>query len=299
MLGASQKFTVSIPILALLLILGCNSATGPSVPKYRIGDINNNGIAFEIADVVLFTNYFIYGPGVFVIDPKLQIAATDVNLDGFTLGVADLTYMLRKVHGDDHASRNPDPVEAVYRVYNYDAVTVDIELGAAALQLQGNVEPTLLASNMDMEYAFDAANNVTRVLVYNLNDIGQTFTGEFLSTNASELVRIEMATYEGGRVNATEVELPSKHFLMQNEPNPFSRETVIYFGIPIWADVRFEITNFSGELVFESSDYYMAGLNSLTWKAVDKYGRMLPVGTYYFTMLFEEYKLTIKMQKVL
>ena len=150
MLGARQKFTVSIPILALLLILGCNSATGPSVPKYRIGDINNNGIAFEIADVVLFTNYFIYGPGVFVIDPKLQIAATDVNLDGFTLGVADLTYMLRKVHGDDHASRNPDPVEAVYRVYNYDAVTVDIELGAAALQLQGNVEPTLLASNMDM-----------------------------------------------------------------------------------------------------------------------------------------------------
>ncbi|MCH8028139.1 MAG: hypothetical protein IID63_08465, partial [candidate division Zixibacteria bacterium] len=57
------------------------------------GDINLNNVANEVADAVLFTNYFIYGIGVFTINIQGQIAATDVNADGLTLSVADLVYL--------------------------------------------------------------------------------------------------------------------------------------------------------------------------------------------------------------
>ncbi len=64
-----------------------------------IGDINLNYLNYEIADMVLFTNYFIYGLSAFHINPELQIAATDINGDGLCLTYADLVLMLRIIEG--------------------------------------------------------------------------------------------------------------------------------------------------------------------------------------------------------
>ena len=61
---------------------------------------NLNEISNEISDAVLFSNYFVYGIGVFDINEAGQIAATDVNADGLTLSVADLVYMVRIILGD-------------------------------------------------------------------------------------------------------------------------------------------------------------------------------------------------------
>ncbi|MDF1545422.1 MAG: hypothetical protein P1R58_10000 [bacterium] len=74
------------------------------------GDINLNGIANEIADWVLFTNYFFYGPTVFTVNWEAQIAATDVNADGVTLTLNDLVYIYRIVLGD--AFPFPSPAKA-------------------------------------------------------------------------------------------------------------------------------------------------------------------------------------------
>ncbi|MCK4460195.1 MAG: hypothetical protein KAW46_00235, partial [candidate division Zixibacteria bacterium] len=54
------------------------------------GDINLNGNSNEIADAVLFSNYFVKGLVVFNVNVQGQIAASDVNADGLTLSVADL-----------------------------------------------------------------------------------------------------------------------------------------------------------------------------------------------------------------
>ncbi|MBI5267957.1 MAG: hypothetical protein HY851_12065, partial [candidate division Zixibacteria bacterium] len=64
------------------------------------GDINLNEVAYEIADAVLFSNYFIYGLGVFKVNIAGQIAASDVNADGLTLSVADLVQLIRVIVGD-------------------------------------------------------------------------------------------------------------------------------------------------------------------------------------------------------
>jgi len=69
------------------------------------GDINLNNIAYEIADAVVFTNYFIKGLSAFTINIPGQIAATDVNADGLTLTVADLSLLIRIIVGD----ANPIP----------------------------------------------------------------------------------------------------------------------------------------------------------------------------------------------
>lgn len=74
-----------------------------NVLQALIGDVNDNGIAYEIADAVLFSRYFIEGDSVFYSDPErraAQIAATDINLDGYFLTVGDLTLMLRIVGGE-------------------------------------------------------------------------------------------------------------------------------------------------------------------------------------------------------
>ncbi len=299
MLGALQKFTLSILVFAVMLILGSCSdkdqVNSPSAPKYLIGDINNNGIAYDVADVVLFINYFIYGLGVFTIDQEIQIATTDINKDGLTLSVADLTYMIRKGIGDAQPIITLDPVDAIYRINVKGTIEVDIEIGAAALQLQGIVEPTLLAGNMDMESAFDAANNVTRVLVYNLNDIGQTFTGEFLSTNGSKLVRIEMATYEGQPVIANLQEMQLEFVLSQNEPNPFDSITVIQFAFPRTVEASFIITDDGGQAVFKLHKRYGAGVSSIIWEGKNYFGQQLPNGIYNYSLIVEGQKKTREM----
>lgn len=65
-----------------------------------LGDINLDGVAYTIADAVLFVNYFIWGLPAFIINLEQQIEATDTNCDGIVLSVADLVYLIRVITGD-------------------------------------------------------------------------------------------------------------------------------------------------------------------------------------------------------
>ncbi|MBN2227526.1 MAG: hypothetical protein JW763_09190 [candidate division Zixibacteria bacterium] len=64
------------------------------------GDLNLNGIPFELADAQLYASYFEYGLAVFTINIEAQIAASDVNMDGIVLTVADYIYLLRIIQGE-------------------------------------------------------------------------------------------------------------------------------------------------------------------------------------------------------
>ncbi len=65
---------------------------------FLIGDINLNGLAFEVGDAVRFTNYFIYGQQAAL--DFTQRANADCNLDGIPATVADLVYLIRKIVED-------------------------------------------------------------------------------------------------------------------------------------------------------------------------------------------------------
>jgi hypothetical protein len=239
------------------------------------GDVNMNGVAYEIADAVLFSNYFIYGLGVFTVGalaPAGQVAATDVNADGLTLSVADLVYLIRVIVGDALPYPKVSPVNAGY-TYTNGVLTVDSEMGAAFVVVEGNVAPKLLADNMDMIYAFDGAN--TRILVSKVEQ-GASFEGAFLQFDGN-IVSTEFATYDGTPV--ADVALPTTVQLYQNYPNPFNPKTTIAFFMPQAGEYSLTIYNVTGQKVTTFSDNAEAGQVTVDWDA-----SAMASGVYFYKL---------------
>ena len=250
------------------------------------GDINLNGIPNEVADAVLFSNYFIYGLVVFHINLEGQIAASDVNADGIPLSVGDLVYQIRIIVGD--AQPYPKvitPVNATY-VHSYDGVlrvTDKVTIGAAFVVIEGEVTPTLLAPDMEMKYNFDGEN--TRILVYSLE--GNSFTGEFLNVTG-DIVTIEMATREGNPVIAELI--PSDFALHQNYPNPFNPTTTIGFALPTACNYTLTVYNVSGQEVERFAGSQEAGIVEIEWDAGN-----LASGIYFYKLTADNFTATKKM----
>ncbi|UCC44680.1 MAG: T9SS type A sorting domain-containing protein, partial [Candidatus Zixiibacteriota bacterium] len=205
------------------------------------GDINMNGVANEIADVVMFTNYFIHGLSAFQF-VEASVAASDVNADGVVLSVADLVYMIRVILGDGLPYPKTNPVELAYS-FEHGTLNAGGELGAAFAIFEGETAPVLLAEQMEMNYRFDGEN--TRVIVFS-TEPGVSFDGAFLYADG-ELIALEMATFDGQPVAARM--MPDRFHLQQNYPNPFNPYTLIRFSVPLETDWTLSIYNVAGRLV--------------------------------------------------
>jgi len=248
------------------------------------GDINLNDIPHEIADAVLYSRYFIYGLGVFNINLQGQIAASDVNADGFTLSVADLVYLIRIVVGDAAPYAKLAPVVANVTTGN-GFVTVDGTMGAALIVVEGNQTATLLANHMEMQSNFDGST--TRILVW--SQTGETFSGEFLKVDGN-VTSTEFGSAQGAQVVAKTTNLPSSFSLNQNYPNPFNASTNISFGMPKAGDYTITIYNVTGQVVREIAGAGNAGENFVT---VDMSGEAS--GVYFYKLNASNFSNTKKM----
>jgi len=247
------------------------------------GDINLNEIENEIADAVLFSNYFVYGLSVFTVNMAGQVAATDVNADGLTLSVADLVYLVRIIVGDAQPYAKLAPVATTYTVDN-GLINVNGTAGAAAFVVRGNTVPTLLADNMEMRYNFDGVN--TRVLVYSMEK-GASFSGDVLRVNG-ELVSLDMATYDGAPMTAKVI--PSSYALNQNYPNPFNPGTVVSFDMKKAGNYELYIYNVTGQKVASYAGKADAGTVSVP---VD--GSNWSSGVYFYKVKIDNFTDTKKM----
>ncbi len=248
------------------------------------GDINLNSVSNEIADAVLYSNYFIYGIGIFTVNTEGQIAASDVNADGLSLSVADLVYLIRVIVGDANAYPKVVATDAVVS-YTGTHVSVDAEMGAALVVIEGNVEAELLAADMTIQSAFDGVN--TRVLVYSLE--GNSFSGEFLNANGN-IVSVEFGSVDGATVNTTAKVIPENFNLSQNYPNPFNPSTTVGFAIPAKSDVALTIYNVTGQKVAEFSGSYEAGVHTIEWDA-----SAMASGIYFYKLNAGDFSDTKKM----
>ena len=222
------------------------------------GDLNLNGIAYEVADAVLFSNYFVYGVSVFT-NYEAQVAASDVNADGIPLSVGDLVYLTRVVVGDAQPYPKTTPVAS--KLYNRNGtLSVDGRMGAAYIVADGDVQPTLLADQMEMKYAVRGGQ--THILIYSISANG--FEGEFVNV-PGEVTKIEMATYEGTPVALKAV--PTAYGLAQNYPNPFNPTTTISFALPEAGDYSLTIYNVSGQVVDVFAGNAEAGEHTVEWNA--------------------------------
>ncbi len=215
------------------------------------GDINLNGLGYEIADAVMFTNYFIYGLSAFVGHVPGSQAASDVNADGISLSVADLVYLIRVIVGD--ALPYPKPTNLSASVTTDNGVTVEgVELGAVFMVLKGEVTPISTTKDANMVYAYDGTN--TRVLFtvpFDINQYGKVmtgFNGQLLENAGAEIVSIEMADVHGFAVKEA---LPTEYALLQNYPNPFNPTTKVAFDMPKAGDYKISVYNVTGQKVTE------------------------------------------------
>jgi hypothetical protein len=250
------------------------------------GDINLNGVLNEIADAVVFTNYFIYGMSAFTINMEGQKAATDVNADGIPLSVADLVYLIRVIVGDvlPIPKLSPYTTEANF-AQNGQLVTVDAELGAALFVLEGNADVQLAEGAAQMELKTGLVNGNTHALVYSLEQ-GQTFSGNILNTNGT-LLSVESADYNG---SALKTVLVPTTFSISNYPNPFNPVTNIEMALPVATNWNLTIYNVAGQKVTEFAGFAEAGITNVVWDA-----SAAASGIYFYKVTTDEGSLTKKM----
>ncbi|UCC43304.1 MAG: T9SS type A sorting domain-containing protein, partial [Candidatus Zixiibacteriota bacterium] len=279
------------------------------------GDINLNGIAYEISDVVIFTNYFIKGLSAFTINIAAQIAATDVNADGITLSVADLSYLIRVVTGD----ADPIPKTVPYAeqaiietavdhgIFSITTETVG-DIGAAYLvyDLDPGIEITepLLTSAADglsLQWGLDEGQ--LRLLIFDLGTdriapgrnrlIEIPYSGDgSIELSHSELVDYFGKPYRSVNLGMT---LPADYWLGQNYPNPFNPTTTVRFSLGKPGSWTLTVYNIAGGVVREFTGIDEGGPVEVFWDGLNRNGETIASGIYLYRLEAGEFTASRKM----
>lgn len=172
------------------------------------GDLDQNGMANEISDAVLYTDYFKEGLSVFEPHVEASIAASDVNGDGETLTLADLEYLIRIIQGEALPLPLQIPDTTANLAYQSGYIRIDspIDVGAVFLTFDLNgvpINPVLLVP--DMSVMDTTVNDELRVLIY---DIGPGYmpSGEtdiLMVPPTAILTGADAAGYEGNSIRLT------------------------------------------------------------------------------------------------
>jgi hypothetical protein len=270
------------------------------------GDINCNGLANEIADAVMFTNYFIMGLPAFENHGEASIAASDVNADGMALSVADLVYLIRIITGDAPPYPKPLPyavAASVNALVNHSAVGVSatsstgIGAGYFVFEYSGLEvgEPHLINGASAMSLKYGDENGTLKVLVYSLEKgvsipagVENIFVIPIHGDGSIKLTDVQLADYQGNLLavkNEVQPVLPKAFALHQNYPNPFNAGTVIAYELPVASDVKIEIINVLGQTVVTVFDgRESAGIHTVQWAGTDDHGALVASGIYIYRM---------------
>ena len=263
-------------------------------------------MANEVAYAVMYTNYFIKGLTAFLDHKEGSIAASDVNADGIALTVGDLVYLVRVIVGDALPYAKPVPgasFDVATQVLNGNMTVkynASVDAGAALLTFNVNGTtgtPVLNVPGMDMVYGTEG--NELRVLVYNIGSQAIPAGAHDLVTipvsGTIELVRTEVADFNGGAMTTSTHALPSEYALNQNYPNPFNPTTTISLSLPVASDWTVAIYNVAGQMVKQYSGAADAGVVNVVWDGKDNSGSTVASGIYFYKAAAANFSATKKM----
>jgi hypothetical protein len=276
------------------------------------GDININGIPYEIADAVMYTRYFVEGLEAFAAHVEASIAASDVNADGITLSVADLVYLIRVIQGDALGYPKPTPgaddINVATQLIGGDmAVTYDATANVGGMLMIFNVngsvgEPKLADGAAGMDMIYRPNGNELRVLIYNSADGDPAYikagTNNLVNIPVEgtlELRSVEAADFFGSPMNASVRVLPTEFDLAQNYPNPFNPFTTVKLDLPVASQYSVAIYNVAGQLIRNFSGYAEAGTVEIVWDGKDASGNQVASGVYFYKSTARDFSATKKM----
>jgi hypothetical protein len=301
-----------------------NGAICVQTPQDDRGDINQNGIANEISDAILFSNYFIYGIDATFAPAgqrrEAQKLASDINADGVVLTVADLVYLIRIITGD--AQPMPPGGYPKFVPYATDAnamvnvgsdritvtTTSSVDLGGAVLTFRysgltvGDAALTDAASQMVVKSSTNRGE--LRVLVSPSMTVkgariaagtNQIVTIPTSGQGTIELVNVEMSDAQGALLNTgVSKAVPTQYALLQNYPNPFNAGTVIQFSLKEQADWTLNVYNITGQTV-RSFTGNGSGVVNVAWNGTDNTGNAVASGVYFYRLESKSFTATKKM----
>jgi len=264
---------------------------GPGVCKR--GDINDNDVAYEVADAVLFASYFVNGISVFIHDVDAQVCATDVNADGRALTLSDLVYLIRVILQDAVEIPKLAPSSDVVNVVVYNnSITTECAspIGAILFEFDGAVVPTLL-TNMEM------VAGANKVLLWSREGYAIEAATEVLSFAGAELVNVSAVDRDSRELSTTITAkvAPTAFALNPAYPNPFNPFTNLSFTLPEAANYSLNIYNVAGQLVRSYDGMGVAGLNVVSWDAKDNAGVEVASGIYFYKLTAGSLTATKKM----
>lgn len=267
-------------------------------PNYFKGDPNMNGFYYEIADAVVVARRIIEGYSVWIINPPVQEAASDLNNNGFA-DVADLVWFINIIN-DYVLPPKLDPVsgQTLISVDN-GAVSINSnsEVGAALVRINHNGEiGTPVAAN-GMDILTQDVDGVLSVLVYSMNGTripaGQQTLFTLPSSGEISVSEVQVSDAYGRLLDASAhvgAPLPTAYSVAQNYPNPFNAKTQINFALPTASDVSINIYSITGQLVETLGGHFDAGVQSVTWDASN-----VASGVYFYKVSAGEFNQTMKM----
>jgi len=277
-------------------------------PGAKIGDINMNGIPFEIADAIYFTNYFI-NPVSYPLSPQ-QLLISDVNQDGFGGTIADLVNMINNIinFGISNKPIAPRGAVAVGRVDDGLVLSSQTELGGLALTLElpdgmdeVGVRSDLEALGLTMKTGHDG--DVLRVVI--LGENGERIpsgTWQFITFDnafAFDIREIQIATADGAlvtSVNNLNGFVPDDYALSQNYPNPFNPSTEISFYLPNSGKVTLTVFNLLGRNIVTLVDRELqSGSHTVVWDGREGDGSAASSGMYFYRITAGDFSDSKKM----
>ena len=164
---------------------------------------------------------------------------------------------------------------------------------------------TSVLNAVDLQYTINAGTPVLSTYTGTINpgsEVTHTFTQTFNSPNGnySFCARTNLTNDQNASNNqicktvtgtvGIETDESNGFNLGQNIPNPASGNTIIPYTLPSNGKIRFEIADILGQIVYTINDEKTAGKNTVEINA-DK----LAEGIYYYTLIFNDQRLTRKL----
>ena len=276
-----------------------------------IGDIDLNGRRFEVADAVIFANYFVFGIAVFKVFIGGQISQTDINGDGKVLSLTDFHLLLRIIIGDYWYYEKPATA----------AFHAQLELNESGhereVSFQTNNEISVLYLRLFPEdgqqlwptdFLFERPDVMTgqigdtiTMLLVDIEDNQVLTSGEhwlFSYSGDAELGILGSAVDIYGRETALIVEaetvIPETSILHQNYPNPFNPSTTIEFDLPSETDWKLEIYNVNGQNIKSFSGNGI-GSQTVDWNGTNSSGQTVSSGVYFYKLTAPKFSKSRKM----
>lgn len=297
--------------------------------KTLLGDINQNGIPFEVGDAVRLALFLTYGKSF----NQQQLLNSDVNQDGYWATTADLIYLIlciQKAGFVPVVEPGPQTEVAQVTISDHPAITSfsissQTEVGGLLCVFKkanldsGNVK--LSSEIQDMELFTHQNGDEFGVMIISTEGKCISPGDKSLFTLEGEKnfdsVEVSVCDKEGNLMGVKKIyevssNLPSGYILSQNYPNPFNPVTCIRYTVGSnqieaadggrrTADnsaqhVTLKVYNILGQLVMTLVDEEkFPGNYQVIWDGKDQNGEEVSSGIYFYKLKAEDYTETKKM----